>query len=104
MTISSNYIYVVLKKASYVLRKPRPRHYRQDPRQVHAFKKMTAELKNRPRSRVLALDECTIALQAHPRKIVARKGSKPVMPIDDNRKGISVIAGITGTGRLLVTT
>ncbi len=39
VTISPNYIYVVLKKAGYVLRKPRPRHYRQDPRQVQEFKK-----------------------------------------------------------------
>ncbi len=65
---------------------------------------MTAELKNRPRSRVLAIDESTITLQTRPRKIVARKGSKPVMPINDNRKGVSVIGGITGTGRLIVTT
>ncbi len=51
---------------------------------------------------LIAVDECSVRLETRLRKVVAEKGSKPVITSEKTySKGVSIIGGITGTRMLI---
>ena len=51
---------------------------------------------------LIAVDECSVRLETRLRKVVAKKGSKPVITSEKSySKGVSIIGGISGTGNVI---
>ena len=50
---------------------------------------------------IVALDESSILLMTPVKKVVAKKGEKPILKIEKRYKGITIIGAITGTGELI---
>lgn len=52
--------------------------------------------------RFIAVDECSVRLETRMRKVVTKKGSKPVVTSEKSySKGVSIIGGVTGTGQII---
>ena len=48
-----------------------------------------------------ALDECSILLTTTIKKVVAKRGTKPVMRIEKTYKGVNIIAAISGSKKVV---
>jgi transposase len=58
-------------------------------------------MKNTDLEDLYALDECSILLTTTIKKVVAKRGSKPVMRIERRYKGVNIIAAISGSKKVV---
>ena len=93
-----NYLYEMIRRRGYTLKKPRPRHYKADPQRANSVKRQIKQIVAAGYP-VFYEDETKVKLTTRMAKVVAKRGQAVIMRVNVDHRGVFVLGAINVRSR-----
>ncbi|MGQ4915347.1 MAG: IS630 family transposase [Candidatus Asgardarchaeia archaeon] len=95
---SHNYLYEMIRRRGYTLKKPRPRHYKADPQRANCVKRQIKQIVAAGYP-VFYEDETKVKLTTRMAKVIAKRGQAVIMRVNVDHRRVFVLGAINVRSR-----